>query len=127
MDRAFPDALIRSVPPDSDAVLPVDPKDRHVAMTAIAVRADAIVTFNLKDFAVDHLRNELAIDVIHPDPFVLDLIDLNEKRAAGAFREMRARKRQPPWEVDELIERTRRAGLLQTAAWLESEDVRRLL
>jgi hypothetical protein len=29
MDRAFPDALIRDVPSDSGAVLPVDPKDRQ--------------------------------------------------------------------------------------------------
>ena len=127
MDRAFPDALIRNVPPDSGAVLPVDPKDRHVVMAAIAARADAIVTFNLKDFADKHLRRELSIEVLHPDVFVRDLIDLNETRAAGAFRELRARKRQPPWEVDELIERARRAGLLETAAWLEGEDVRRLL
>lgn len=46
MDRAFPDALIRNVPPDSGAVLPVDPKDRHVVMAARSVRpsrgADAI-------------------------------------------------------------------------------------
>ena len=96
-------------------------------MAALATRADAIVTFNLKDFAVEHLRTELEIEVIHPDSFVRDLIDLNEKRAAGAFREPRARKRNPHWEVDELIERTARAGLLQTAAWLEGEDVRRLL
>ena len=105
----------------------MDPKDRHVVMAAIAARADAIVTFNLKDFADKHLRRELSIEVLHPDVFVRDLIDLNETRAAGAFRELRARKRQPPWEVDELIERARRAGLLETAAWLEGEDVRRLL
>ncbi|WP_181321853.1 PIN domain-containing protein [Trinickia symbiotica] len=127
MDRAFPDALIRNVPPDSGDVLPVDPKDRHVVMAAVAARADAIVTFNLKDFAGDHLRCELAIEVLHPDVFVRDLIDLNEKRAAGAFRELRARKRQPPWQAEELIDRARRAGLLETAAWLEGEDVRRLL
>jgi len=53
--------------------------------------------------------------------------DLSEKRAAGAFRELRARKRHPPWESDELLERARRAGLLQVAAWLEVEDVQRLL
>ena len=127
MDRAFPDALVRNVPSDSRDILPVDPKDRHVVMAAVAAHADAIVTFNLKDFAGDHLRNALAIEVLHPDVFVRDLIDLNEKRAAGAFREMRARKRQPVWQVDELIERARRAGLLETAAWLDAEDVRRLL
>lgn len=127
MDAAFPDALVTSVLPESEAVRPVDPKDRHVVMTAVAARADAIVTFNLKDFAAAHLLQALEIEVLHPDQFVLDLIDLQEKRAVVAFKEMRARRKAPPWSVDEFIERVRRAGLIQTALWLEREDVRPLL
>ncbi len=67
------------------------------------------------------------MDVVYPDQFVLDLIDFNEQRAVVAIQELRARKLNPPWSVDELIERIRRGGLLQTASWLESEDVRPLL
>jgi hypothetical protein len=54
----------------------VSPKDRHVVATAAATHADAIVTFNLADFAA-HLKEHLQIEVIHPDDFVIDLVDLN--------------------------------------------------
>jgi hypothetical protein len=96
-------------------------------MTAVAARADAIVTFNLKDFAAEQLESSLRIEVKHPDIFILDLIDLNEKRALAAFRDLRARKRRPPWSVNELLDRLIRAGLVQTSAWLSSADVLPLL
>jgi hypothetical protein len=65
----------------------------HVVVTAMVVRADAIVTFNLADFAAPHLSEKLQIEVIHPDDFIMDLVDLNEKRTVAAFRELRARTR----------------------------------
>lgn len=127
MDRAFPDALIEQVLPESSELIGVDRKDRHVVMTAVAARADAIITFNLKDFVADHLESSLCIEVKHPDVFILDLIDLNEKRALAAFKDLRARKRRPPWSVSELLDRLIRAGLVQTSAWLSSADVMPLL
>ncbi|WGS52532.1 PIN domain-containing protein [Paraburkholderia sp. D15] len=127
MDRAFPDALVEEIPPESHEVMPVDEKDRHVVMTAVAARADAIVTFNMKDFAAEHLASSLSIDVRHPDVFIVDLIDLNEKRALAAFKELRERKRRPPWSVNEMLDHLIRAGLVQTAAWLSSADVMPLL
>jgi hypothetical protein len=54
------------------------PSGRRVFATAVAAHADAIVTFNVKDFAADHLKERLQIEVIHPDDFIMDLIDLNE-------------------------------------------------
>ncbi|MGA7622308.1 MAG: hypothetical protein WB630_22070 [Candidatus Acidiferrales bacterium] len=42
----------------------------------------------------------LPTGVIHADDFIMDVIDLNEKRAVAAFRELR-----PPWEAGELIQR----------------------
>jgi hypothetical protein len=57
----------------------------------------------------------------------MDLIDLNEKRAATAFRELRARKTAPPWTIDELATRLRDAGMIQTSLWLTGEDVIRLI
>src|SRR5882724_9293143 len=52
---AFPDALVPAELPEPPILDPVDAKDRHVVLTAIAAQADAIVTFNIADFAVDHL------------------------------------------------------------------------
>lgn len=127
MDRAFPDALVHHVAPESNVLHAVDPKDRHVVLTAVAIRADAIVTFNMKDFAAEHLRTELEIEVIHPDQFVLDLIDLDETRAVASFKALRNRKKNPPWSLDELAERAMRAGLPHTALWLETEGIRALV
>ena len=122
LTAAFPDALVPADLTEPPILDPVDAKDHHV-VTAIAAKADAIVTFNIADFAVAHLAENLRIEVIHPDDFVMDLVDLNEKRAVAAFRELRARKKNPAWERTELIRRLREAGLVQTSLWLNTSDV----
>jgi hypothetical protein len=109
--------------PEPAILEPVQVKDRHVVAAAMAVQADAIVTFNIADFAAAHLKEHLQIEVLHPDDFVMDLVDLNEKRAVAAFRELRARKKSPPWAPSELVLRLQKAGLLQTSLWLNTKDV----
>ncbi len=64
---AFPDADVDVELVELPVLEPVDAKDRHVVATAIAAHADAIVTFNVKDFAADHLKEQLQIEVIYPD------------------------------------------------------------
>jgi hypothetical protein len=123
MDAAFPDAAIEFECAEAAILEPVHVKDRHVVAAAMAVQADEIVTFNIADFAVAHLKEHLQIEVIHPDDFVMDLVDLHEKRAVSAFRELRARKQNPPWAPIELIQRLQRSGLVQTSLWLSTEDV----
>ena len=112
---------------DSRELQQVSAKDRHVVATAIAAHADAIVTFNTADFAPPHLLAALQIEVKHPDDFVMDLVVLNEKRAAVAFRELRTRKTNPPWDREELIRRTRGCGMVQTSLWLANDDVAALI
>jgi hypothetical protein len=127
MNTAFPDAEVVTELAESDILEPVNAKDRHVVVTAIATQADAIITFNMTDFAATHLKDQLQIEVIHPDDFIVDLVDLNEKRAVAAFRELRARKKNPQWETGELVRRLRDAGLVQTSIWLNTEDVAALV
>jgi hypothetical protein len=67
MIAAFPDADVDTELVEPPILEPVDVKYRHVVATAIAAHADAIVTFNVKDFAPDHLKEQLQIEVIHPD------------------------------------------------------------
>jgi hypothetical protein len=122
MDAAFPDAAIEFECAEAAILEPVHVKDRHVVAAAMAVQADAIVTFNIADFAGVHLKERLQIKVIHPDDFVMDLVDLHEKRAVSAFRELRARK-QTSWAPSDLIQRLQRSGLVQTSLWLSTEDV----
>lgn len=125
--NAFPNAEVTKTIPESPQFDPVDVKDRHVAMTALACNAEAIVTFNTSDFAAEHLYTEVQIEVIHPDDFVIDLITLDEKRAVVAFRELRARKKNPMWDASELARRLGDSGLMQTALWVRNPDVSALI
>ena len=74
VEAAFPDALVVTELAESSILEPVDAKDRHVVVTAMVAKADAIVTFNITDFAAPHLSRNLQIEVIHPDDFVMDLV-----------------------------------------------------
>lgn len=65
-----------------------DQNDRHVVAAAIKCNADAIVTFNLKDFPVEVL-SKFEIEVIHPDDFVCYQIDLSSGNACSAVRSQR--------------------------------------
>jgi hypothetical protein len=127
MSEAFPDAEAHTELAEPEILEPVSPNDRHVVVAAIAAQADAIITFNVTDFAAAHLQEHLQIEVIHPDDFVMDLVDLNEKRALAAFRELRSRKKNPPWELGELVQRLQSAGLVQTSLWLKAKDVAALV
>lgn len=50
MEKHIPDALVTGYAHHIAVVHLPDPDDRHVVAAAIAARADAIVTFNLRDF-----------------------------------------------------------------------------
>lgn len=70
----FPDAMVDGYDDLIDAMT-CDPKDRHVLAAALRGGAEVLVTFNVKDFpaaSVEHFD----IDIVHPDDFLLDQLDL---------------------------------------------------
>jgi hypothetical protein len=77
MQEAFPEARIQ-VPTDLIAAMPRIPdiSDRHVFAAAILVKADVIVTSNLKDFPKDALAPYRLL-VQSPDEFLLHQYHLN--------------------------------------------------
>lgn len=67
MNSAIEDCLIQGYERLIDSFALPDPNDRHVLAAAIAGHADAIVTFNLKDFpakAVEFTESKYSIPTI---------------------------------------------------------------
>ncbi len=78
MERAIPDCLVTSYEHLIEGLTLPDANDRHVLAAAITGHADAIVTFNIKDFPSATL-DSFGIEVQTPDEFVLNQIMLKDK------------------------------------------------
>jgi predicted nucleic acid-binding protein len=95
-----------------------DKNDRHVLAAAIRCNADAIVTFNLKDFPAAALR-EYSIEAIHPDDFVNYQLDLSPSKVCGAIKRQRGALKNPAKTAEELIGILQRQQLPQTCLALK--------
>lgn len=94
MERAFPDASVSGY----EKIVPAmtnHPKDRHVLAAAVISEAQVIVTANLKDFPAWALA-DYEIDAVHPDDFLLDLLDLSPGTVATCLDQMLRANRKPP-------------------------------
>jgi predicted nucleic acid-binding protein len=94
-----------------------DPQDVHVLAAAVAGHADCIVTTNLKHFP-DQALKVYGIEAIHPDDFIVAQLDLDEVAALAAFRDMRARKKNPELNAEDFARALERNGLAATASRL---------
>ena len=91
-----------------------DAGDVHVLAAAVAGHADCIVTANLKHFPTEIL-GPYGLEAIHPDDFLVAQLDLDEFTALAAFRDMRARKKNPPLDPEGFAQALERNGLVATA------------
>lgn len=96
-----------------------DPKDRHVVAAAIRCQAQAIVTFNLKDFP-DSALKPLGLVAQHPDDFLEHLLDLFPQVVLEAVREQRLDLKNPPYSVEEHLEAFAKQSLPKTVDILRS-------
>ncbi|MDW8844665.1 PIN domain-containing protein [Erwinia sp. MMLR14_017] len=118
MNRALPDALVTGFEPMIAGLSLPDADDRHVVAAAIKCNAEVIVTFNLKDFPPESL-DALDIEAMHPDEFILDLIDLNLALVLQSARTQRTSLKNPPMEADEYLASLLKLGLPMTVRALE--------
>ncbi len=112
MNEAFPDAVVNA-PADLIASISVqlkDPDDAHVIASALVGKADAVVTRNLEHFSGDLMEN-LGLEAIHPDDFLVYQWDLDSKLmlkvAQGCHRKLK--KSPPTW--DEWLARLKKQGV----------------
>lgn len=102
MAAAFPDARVA----DWDWLVEEmdnEAADRHVAAAAVATGADAVVTFNTRDFGGAVLAAR-GVAVVTPGQLVNDLLDDLPDRVVHAVVEMAARKQRPPMTTEDVLD-----------------------
>jgi predicted nucleic acid-binding protein len=113
MNQAVEDALVENYQYLTPTLDLPDPGDRHVLAAAIVGHADAIVTFNLKDFPEARVSQHL-IEVLHPDDFLVAQYDLDQIRMLRVIKACRTKLRNPPKSAEEYIATLEQQGLPQT-------------
>ena len=117
MDRATRDCLITGYEPLLPAIDLPDPDDRHVLAAAIVGRCDVIVTCNLRDFP-EYAVAPYGIDILHPDDFLSNHLDLMPGPFCDAVRKIRERLVAPPISVPGYLAIFAGLDLVVTAAEL---------
>lgn len=94
-----------------------DPDDRHVLAAAIRASAQIIVTYNLKHFPAESL-GRFDVEALHPDDFLVDLLEAAPGAVCGAVKKQRESLRNPPKTAAELLTTLESLGLTQAVARL---------
>ena len=118
MNLNVPDCLVTGYDNLIDRLTLPDPNDRHVLAAAIHVGAEALVTFNLKDFPANTLATH-GIVAMHPDEFVAVLFDAAPRPVCIAVKQQREGLRNPPKTAEELLVTLKNQGLIQTVTPLK--------
>jgi predicted nucleic acid-binding protein len=87
-----------------------DKSDRHVLAAAIKSHAQAIITFNLKDFPEKALQ-EFDIEPIHPDTFLINQFDLRAGVVVSIAQKIRTRLKKPPMTTRQYLDNLTKIGL----------------
>jgi predicted nucleic acid-binding protein len=110
MTTAFDDATVTTWEPVAAGLDLPDPDDRHVLAAAISGGAQALVTFNLKDFP-DSAMSGTDVEARHPDEFLLDQLDLAPGVTLRILTEQASDMRKPPADLSGLLNRLQRCGV----------------
>ena len=101
MRQAFPAASVEGYEHLIDR-MDNHPKDRHVAAAAVHIDAAAVVTYNVRDFHSELLRQR-GIAIITPPQLVGELVDDEPSVVALAVWSMAARKKRPPMSPADVV------------------------
>jgi hypothetical protein len=98
--------------------LTCDPKDRHVLAAAVRANASCIVTFNTIDFPAASV-DPFEVEVIDPDTFLLDQLDLAPGVVLDELVRQAAANRREPKTLRSMLDALAKAGvpLLADKVW----------
>lgn len=117
MNQHVHDALVENFEHLIDGLTLPDPDDRHILAAAIKSHSNLIVTYNLKDFPSSILAT-FDIEAIHPDVFVLRLLDIAPQDVISAASEQRRSLKNPPKDAHDYLATLEQQGLTNTVARL---------
>jgi hypothetical protein len=118
MRRAVVNATVTGYERHLEAIRLVATGDRHVLAAAIEAKASVIVTANVKHFPERELRSH-GIKAMHPDPFVVSLIQRDPRGVSDAAERPRARLRHPAMTWTEYVVSLGKARLADAAGELD--------
>ena len=121
MDQNVRDAKVTGYEELIEMLTLPDPDDRHVLAAAIRANADAIITFNRKDFPKEVL-DTYAIDVIHPDDFIYYQIDMDPAKCCQAIKAQRLSLKNPEIATEEFLGILLNQKLLQIVSKLREYE-----
>ena len=98
LNKSSPNALVRNYESIIPAIDLPDENDRHVVAAAVKCNANVIVTYNKKHFPQEYLE-QFGLNILDPDTFIADMIDLSPIKCCEAFKEMVLIKNKPPFWV----------------------------
>lgn len=119
MNYAFPNALVKDFEYLIENITLPDIDDRHVVACAIKANAKQIVTFNLKDFPEKTLAM-YGLRAIHPDKFIIDLLEINPQKVVEAFKYQVLSLINPPLSEEKVLEKLEICGLVQSVKLLKT-------
>jgi hypothetical protein len=117
MDAALPSAKVAGYEGLISSIELPDQGDSHVVAAAVRAGADAIVTFNLKDFPPERLA-PFGIEVLHPDAFLLHQLGQDGPLVIAGAQRCRARLKSPPITTERYLDILERQSLPRTVAEL---------
>lgn len=122
MNKHAPGSVVTGFENLIDSIELPDLNDRHVVAAAIQTRAEAIITFNLKDFPRSALA-QYGITALHPDEFISNLIDLNVGAVIEAARRQRLSLKNPPFTAAEYLDLLQKQKLPRSVSKLRQFEV----
>lgn len=117
MCDAIDDCLVTGHDGLADHVQLPDDGDRHVVAAAIRCGAQAIITANTRDFPTRALM-PLEMEAIHPDTFILDLVELAPGLVMRVVHEQASALKHPTHSVADVLGKLEQCGLVQATAEL---------
>lgn len=118
MDSFIRDALVAGYEKLIPALTLPDKNDRHVLAAAIRSSASTIVTYNIKDFPMNAIK-QYGIEARHPDDFLSQILELSPEIFCEVVQNLRKNLKYPPVDTISYLNTLEKLSLPLTVSRLK--------